>query len=670
MEKDDKKDSSIVQNLLKIELKSDLICGSGSGFGSYVNNDITYDNYGFPYIPSKRIKGILKEAAVDYQELTNSDRNYALEIFGDDENEGHDFILHNAELENIDALHKEIDNIESKWKKYVSLVNVLSYYTSIRYQTMIDENGISKESCFRSSRVINRGNVFYAFIQYQKEDAAVLKDIISLVHHIGLNRNKGFGDVDLSLISYKEKKQKKLFINYRNRYDEYDIYLKMTAQSPIIIHSLNEQLLDYIPASNIQGYFIQQYLKNNVCDNDFYRLFFSNSLRFSNGYITDKNANSYYPMKESIYKDKENENYFYDLSIEKPINITLSKEKNKYITEIENNTYIKDVKKEIIYHHRRPNDKTIGHVVKNEDGLGTFYQVSAISPHQSFLAKISGSADDLKKLSLYDQFYMQIGASKYTQYGNIEVECFVKPKETISTIQSNEVICVLKENVLLLNERLESDLSTSSLLDTLGFEEVTDIFINYTKIGGYNNKWKLQRNSYDCFKAGSVIKGKLKETNLPVPALKIIGEMTNVGLGLVEYQEIKERQIKDEEPNDLNINDAPLNYSKGIVVNALKREMESKIIEKVNTMENKNLSSNTIGHLLTAIHYKKSWKEFINTIESYKDEDKRKKLIGIFDDLRVQCDKLNNESLLEKEDFYLMMAEYFLTKEKLERRQK
>ena len=60
----------------------------------------------------------------------------------------------------------------------------------------------------------------------------------------------------------------------------------------------------------------------------------------------------------------------------------------------------------------------------------------------------------------------------------------------------------------------------------------------------------------------------------------------------------------------------------------------------------------------------------MNTIESYKDEDKRNKLIGIFDDLRVQCDKLINESLLEKEDFYLMIAEYFLTKEKLERRQK
>ena len=35
-----------------IDLKSDLICGSGEGWGNIIDTDITYDKMGFPYIPS------------------------------------------------------------------------------------------------------------------------------------------------------------------------------------------------------------------------------------------------------------------------------------------------------------------------------------------------------------------------------------------------------------------------------------------------------------------------------------------------------------------------------------------------------------------------------------------------------------------------------------------
>lgn len=46
---------------LQIQLKSDLCASSGDSFGSLIDNDICYDKYGFPYIPAKRLKGILSK---------------------------------------------------------------------------------------------------------------------------------------------------------------------------------------------------------------------------------------------------------------------------------------------------------------------------------------------------------------------------------------------------------------------------------------------------------------------------------------------------------------------------------------------------------------------------------------------------------------------------------
>ena len=53
---------------LQIELKSDLCAGSGESLGSLIDTDICYDEYGFPYIPSKRLKGLIKEAFIEYMD--------------------------------------------------------------------------------------------------------------------------------------------------------------------------------------------------------------------------------------------------------------------------------------------------------------------------------------------------------------------------------------------------------------------------------------------------------------------------------------------------------------------------------------------------------------------------------------------------------------------------
>ena len=54
---------------LIIELLSDMCTTSGDGHNSTVDMDVVYDIHGIPYIPAKRIKGCIREAALELRLL-------------------------------------------------------------------------------------------------------------------------------------------------------------------------------------------------------------------------------------------------------------------------------------------------------------------------------------------------------------------------------------------------------------------------------------------------------------------------------------------------------------------------------------------------------------------------------------------------------------------------
>lgn len=48
---------------IKIELMSDLCAGSGYSFAGVIDSDVSYDEYGLPFLPARRLKGCMREAA-------------------------------------------------------------------------------------------------------------------------------------------------------------------------------------------------------------------------------------------------------------------------------------------------------------------------------------------------------------------------------------------------------------------------------------------------------------------------------------------------------------------------------------------------------------------------------------------------------------------------------
>ena len=54
---------------ITIKLLSDLCTCSGETYNSVVDMDVVYDENGIPYIPAKRIKGCIREAALEMKEM-------------------------------------------------------------------------------------------------------------------------------------------------------------------------------------------------------------------------------------------------------------------------------------------------------------------------------------------------------------------------------------------------------------------------------------------------------------------------------------------------------------------------------------------------------------------------------------------------------------------------
>src|SRR5690554_5596670 len=140
---------------LKMELLSDAIPGSGNSLAGVIDREISYDKFGFPYIPAKRIKGILRESAEDLQ--LPQDR--IKEIFGyRGSDKGCPLIIDNGLLPKLDELKANLlcYNKEDK-KKTIGKEDVLGFYSYTRAQTTIGDDGVAKEKSLRISRVLKKG---------------------------------------------------------------------------------------------------------------------------------------------------------------------------------------------------------------------------------------------------------------------------------------------------------------------------------------------------------------------------------------------------------------------------------------------------------------------------------------------------------------------------------
>lgn len=214
---------------LKIELKflSDALISSGNGFGAIVDSDIVFDEYGLPFIPAKRIKGCLRESfeQIDhyFKEILKNNKSETgafLEKYGRLEkevcfgNEGQTsetgVYFSSLKLKESDSIQPWIEYLSNNDNKFSNLFGknqILDHFTYYRMQTKINpENQAAEDTSLRTSRVLakSESNTFEGSITISNKDKveSIKRTLVIAARnlkHIGLMRNRGFGNVEVTI---------------------------------------------------------------------------------------------------------------------------------------------------------------------------------------------------------------------------------------------------------------------------------------------------------------------------------------------------------------------------------------------------------------------------------------------------------------------------------------
>lgn len=542
---------------IDIILKSDLCTSSGENYNAALDLDVVYDEYGFPYIPAKRLKGLIREAALELVEFgifTQEDYDF---LFGLEGIKHTAFILDDAYPEKHTQYVEDLKKCTDPMIKHQQ--RVLNQYTYTRTQTALTPEGTAKENSLRTFRVVNRGLKFTANLSLvktlTKTQKKLLKTAVSMVKHIGMNRTRGLGMVEMKLLpkdkngTSSDENKKEFEIHEQNQ-----ILYKIHLKGPVlckIAEGNQEKTDEYISGDKILGIFAGWMTKEEFSDFMGRGTRKAKELIVSNAYLY-KDGKRCLPVPASYQKkkDQEFENgeiLLKDLLIGKPDGEQRTPFGSGYISE---DGYFGEVETQISYHHKRPENKAIGRASGEDES--SFYQLRSLCKDQEFSGYMLADREQAEKIVELQKEHreIRIGNSKYTEYGNAVIEILdVKPIQEQKTA-AKEFVLKLNAAVLLYNDygmpSSDADTLLAYLEEQLGIEkgvlEIRKRFVRYEEIGGFQVTWHRRKQKFTALGKGSVFLISCKKNDsVELPDTLFLGERVSEGYGeaaiLLKYPE-------------------------------------------------------------------------------------------------------------------------------------
>lgn len=169
-------------------------CGSGLSAGADADTLVIKDSNGLPFIPGKTLKGLIREAVEDYaalsEKLSDKDINEAFGLPSNpevtDDNVSGDAFFTNATLDENEA-EAILSNDAQKF-----LYNNVS-------STAIGTDGIAEDHSLRSIETTVPCILHAEIYNLSDSVAGIIEKSLGLIHHIGLNRNRGLGRCDMKI---------------------------------------------------------------------------------------------------------------------------------------------------------------------------------------------------------------------------------------------------------------------------------------------------------------------------------------------------------------------------------------------------------------------------------------------------------------------------------------
>lgn len=327
----------MIRDIIRIELLSDLCAGSGYSYAGVIDSDVVADRYGFPYIPARRIKGCMLEAARMIKALPEIKDSIA-PLFGirGDERPGA-LTIGNAYIEDYPNLVKALQiHNDTEGQDKISKEMLLQQFTSVRAQTAIDASGSANDNTLRFIRVVNQTYpwsnehmVFCAEVTYPETYKEALRNILKATRSIGMDRNRGLGNVHCTLASDNKGdtaiRQSGESVSslwdgriVRLADGRAEIHYTLTNVEPLMISQDQDNVSEtYIPGRMVLGALAAGYIadhdlkaKEQVSEDPTFRDLFLNGKKtqYLNAYITDDAGHRCIPVPAYIRQLKKSTN--------------------------------------------------------------------------------------------------------------------------------------------------------------------------------------------------------------------------------------------------------------------------------------------------------------------------------------------------------------------------
>ncbi len=458
---------------LKIHLNSPISSSGGEGQAGVVDKDVIHDELGLPFIPGRRLKGLLRDAYQDVKEaLSQSQINLAIpeveDLFGrPGDSTGGPLIIGDAHLDESAKVKPWLEWLEKKKTPAILKDDVLRVYTSIRIQTAIDEDsGAAKEDTLRSTRIVDGQRTFLAKIEPLPGGALGQKEIVGLalaaasLRYMGSGRTRGLGWVSCSLHLGEENLTETAIehlskgdmdgltelsligeeINQIEHIPSEDMGIthfmryRVTLNKPAIFPKIGGDPFTvythtFIPGSTLKGAFAWVYMRSmGGIDSNFKRLFIDGKMRFLNAYPVADGKRTL-PIPLSIKKDKKSvdreEPQLFDLAYyacggghDVPQTVRVPGYgimKGGELIPI-------PVSTRLSHHHARAKDRRLGRATLDD---GAFFSYESIQEGETFEGMLMGSGPELKMISelMKGVSGLRLGKSKSAEYGgNASIE--------------------------------------------------------------------------------------------------------------------------------------------------------------------------------------------------------------------------------------------------------
>lgn len=202
---------------VEVKLLSPLQLGSGKA-DVILDSEAVHDRYGLPYFPGKRFKGLLYESAIEMAEISNGAWFTAEEVdalFGHGSTDEVVMRIDNLTLNNYEKMQTQWKYLQESFPGLFDKDALWESYTSVRYQTAIDKNGIADEGSLHNLRVVDAdvdvdarlkftGSI--CLLQDVPKAQEILKKALMNLRYAGAKRNRGCGHIRCRLVDVSKGK--------------------------------------------------------------------------------------------------------------------------------------------------------------------------------------------------------------------------------------------------------------------------------------------------------------------------------------------------------------------------------------------------------------------------------------------------------------------------------